>query len=84
TQEQAEALLAKNAREQAERGKSSPTVEIHQSLNAFEGLDGNAGGSRIEGAAAGPHTVRREQPKVGRNDLCPCGSGKKFKACHGR
>jgi preprotein translocase subunit SecA len=22
-------------------------------------------------------------PKVGRNDLCPCGSGKKFKKCHG-
>jgi uncharacterized protein len=29
-------------------------------------------------------TVRREQPKVGRNDPCPCGSGKKFKQCHGR
>jgi preprotein translocase subunit SecA len=23
-------------------------------------------------------------PKIGRNDPCPCGSGKKFKACHGR
>jgi preprotein translocase subunit SecA len=22
-------------------------------------------------------------PKVGRNDLCPCGSGKKYKKCHG-
>jgi len=28
-------------------------------------------------------TVRRESPKVGRNDPCPCGSGKKFKHCHG-
>jgi preprotein translocase subunit SecA len=28
-------------------------------------------------------TVRREEPKVGRNDPCPCGSGKKFKKCHG-
>ncbi len=27
--------------------------------------------------------VHRDQPKVGRNDLCPCGSGKKFKKCHG-
>jgi len=26
----------------------------------------------------------REAPKVGRNDPCPCGSGKKFKQCHGR
>ena len=28
-------------------------------------------------------TIRRETPKVGRNEPCPCGSGKKFKACHG-
>lgn len=30
-----------------------------------------------------PDTVRREGPKVGRNDPCPCGSGKKYKSCHG-
>jgi len=28
-------------------------------------------------------TVRREEPKVGRNEPCPCGSGKKYKKCHG-
>lgn len=28
--------------------------------------------------------VRRTEPKVGRNDPCPCGSGKKFKECCGR
>jgi pyruvate/2-oxoglutarate dehydrogenase complex dihydrolipoamide acyltransferase (E2) component len=28
-------------------------------------------------------TVRREEPKVGRNDPCPCGSGKKYKKCCG-
>jgi preprotein translocase subunit SecA len=28
-------------------------------------------------------TVKRDQPKVGRNDMCPCGSGKKYKKCHG-
>ena len=27
--------------------------------------------------------VKREEPKVGRNDPCPCGSGKKYKKCHG-
>jgi SEC-C motif-containing protein len=31
-----------------------------------------------------PHTVRRDAPKVGRNDPCPCGSGKKHKKCCGR
>lgn len=30
-----------------------------------------------------PSTVKRELPKVGRNDPCPCGSGKKYKKCHG-
>ena len=30
-----------------------------------------------------PRTVRREATKVGRNDPCPCGSGKKHKHCHG-
>jgi preprotein translocase subunit SecA len=35
------------------------------------------------GQATGPATVRRKQPKVGRNDPCPCGSGKKYKKCHG-
>jgi uncharacterized protein len=30
-----------------------------------------------------PPTVRREAPKVGRNDSCPCGSGKKYKQCCG-
>ncbi|MGA2172859.1 MAG: SEC-C metal-binding domain-containing protein [Sedimentisphaerales bacterium] len=28
--------------------------------------------------------IRLDKPKVGRNDLCPCGSGKKYKKCHGR
>jgi preprotein translocase subunit SecA len=27
--------------------------------------------------------IHRDQPKVGRNELCPCGSGRKFKKCHG-
>jgi preprotein translocase subunit SecA len=30
-----------------------------------------------------PAPARREGPKIGRNDLCPCGSGQKFKKCHG-
>ena len=34
--------------------------------------------------AARPQTFVREGEKVGRNDLCPCGSGKKYKHCHGR
>jgi preprotein translocase subunit SecA len=39
--------------------------------------------ARVGGDDAVPKTVRRDEPKVGRNDPCPCGSGKKYKKCHG-
>ena len=35
-------------------------------------------------AEVDPDTLVAEVPKVGRNDPCPCGSGKKYKACHGK
>ncbi|WKY58469.1 preprotein translocase subunit SecA [Vibrio sp. SNU_ST1] len=34
--------------------------------------------------AASPQTVVRDERKVGRNEPCPCGSGKKYKQCHGK
>lgn len=37
-----------------------------------------------EGADAKPETVRRTDPKIGRNDPCPCGSGQKYKKCCGK
>ncbi len=37
-----------------------------------------------QGEGAQDRTIRRETPKVGRNDPCPCGSGKKYKQCCGR
>lgn len=39
------------------------------------------GEARLAHASRNPKTSRREGPKVGRNDPCPCGSGKKFKQC---
>jgi preprotein translocase subunit SecA len=39
--------------------------------------------ARVGGDDAQLRTVRRDEPKVGRNDPCPCGSGKKYKKCHG-
>src|SRR5262249_33758104 len=38
---------------------------------------------RVGGDDAAIKTGRREEPKVGRIDRCPCGSGKKYKKCHG-
>ena len=39
--------------------------------------------ARVGGDDAPVKQVKRDEPKVGRNDPCPCGSGKKFKKCHG-
>ena len=42
----------------------------------------HVGGEVPDNLARGP--VFREQDKIGRNAICPCGSGKKYKQCHGR
>ncbi|MCH7596486.1 MAG: SEC-C domain-containing protein [Planctomycetes bacterium] len=39
---------------------------------------------KAQGVEQKVETIRREAPKVGRNDPCPCGSGKKYKQCHGK
>ena len=41
-------------------------------------------GTPAQRGAGAPVQVRRSEPKVGRNDPCPCGSGKKYKKCCGR
>ena len=35
----------------------------------------------IDGRIIGPEPIRREEPRIGRNDPCPCGSGLKYKKC---
>ncbi|MFI5165047.1 MAG: preprotein translocase subunit SecA [Thermoanaerobaculales bacterium] len=47
------------------------------------GLQGERREAQHSPTAGPPTTVRRQTPKVGRNDPCPCGSGKKYKKCHG-
>jgi preprotein translocase subunit SecA len=48
-----------------------------------EASSADEGGGDGEKPHAKQETVVRTQPKVGRNDPCPCGSGKKYKKCHG-
>ena len=52
-----------------------------------EALEGKKPADVLEGGRLLPQkveTFRREAPKVGRNDPCPCGSGKKYKKCCGK
>ncbi|MFP5417844.1 MAG: preprotein translocase subunit SecA [Gammaproteobacteria bacterium] len=61
-----------------------PAVELNDGVSNMQyqhaGYDEaeDFAAAAAEGAAAGSH------PKVGRNDPCPCGSGKKYKQCHGK
>jgi preprotein translocase subunit SecA len=43
----------------------------------------NQGAAPAGEEAGKTKTIVRDQPKIGRNELCPCGSGKKYKKCHG-
>ena len=70
-------------RQRAEEQKKEQTVMTHQSANL---MDDNA---QQEAAAEQQAPVQktpfvREGEKVGRNEPCPCGSGKKYKQCHGK
>jgi len=75
----------------AARRRPAPalTTASRPAASAFAGAARGAapGGpprpARTGGDDAPIRTVRREEPKVGRNDPCPCGSGKKYKKCHG-
>ncbi len=57
-------------------------VHHHHEVSEFRKLDGRW--YFTEGRLVPPTTQRRETPKVGRNDPCPCGSGKKYKKCCGK
>jgi preprotein translocase subunit SecA len=72
-------------------GRPSPTAfsASHGDIGAFAGSAGSGGAAprqnaRPAGSQPQAATVVRAHPKVGRNDPCPCGSGKKYKHCHGR
>ena len=64
----------------AGEAKRQETVKITgAALEAIHSVDGGAKiGTNVD------RTIRNEGPKIGRNDPCPCGSGKKYKNCHGK
>jgi preprotein translocase subunit SecA len=82
-------VQGREAVEQAEREAEQQhvqNVQYHHS-DYDEALAEPASDARASSAAAehaGASTVRNPYPKVGRNEPCPCGSGKKFKQCHGK
>ncbi len=62
--------------------RRSPRKTIESGGGAQQPQQSAQGGAGTNGDGE-PRPVRRAEPKVGRNDPCPCGSGKKYKKCHG-
>ncbi len=81
--------LQQKERQLAERGAANKSEEENLDEEAAETgaqapARGRAAQRSTDGDAAKAEPVRRDRPKVGRNDPCPCNSGKKYKKCHGK
>jgi preprotein translocase subunit SecA len=73
---------------ESDTSTQSQSMQMHHQSSTGAGFAqaaaDEAAAMRAQGEAAKAKTIRREEPKVGRNDPCPCGSGKKYKQCHGK
>ncbi|MBL0667795.1 preprotein translocase subunit SecA [Aeromonas jandaei] len=63
--------------QQRQQAESAPRTYTHAAAE-------NQLADEEESAAEGHTTFVRDEQKIGRNDPCPCGSGKKYKHCHGQ
>jgi preprotein translocase subunit SecA len=70
--------------------ETSTAYGVSENLQQDSAVPVTPGGSEMQAAAqqtqgegAKVKTIVRDTPRVGRNDPCPCGSGKKYKKCHG-
>jgi preprotein translocase subunit SecA len=83
-------LFPAQAQELPIRGPQRPPQAVRTTHDSAAGMGFQANREPVPGAAGGdPARGEKPQPvrvaeKVGRNDPCPCGSGKKYKQCHGR
>jgi len=93
-EETLEYLFKVRAAKEEKEAKETPVFDfsrqklVHEEKSQFEGVEpcpaqeaASYSGQLPEEKVA---TYKREEPKVGRNDPCPCGSGKKYKKCCGK
>ncbi|WP_295520503.1 preprotein translocase subunit SecA [uncultured Stenotrophomonas sp.] len=77
--EEVQALEA--AERQQVEARLSQSQFQHQDAGSYSADEEAA---QVEAAQQGGSPLQRDEPKIGRNDPCPCGSGKKYKHCHGQ
>jgi preprotein translocase subunit SecA len=71
------------AQPRVERAMPQRMTLQHESITGFAYAPPKESAPGGEAARAGKHQPVRIEQKIGRNDPCPCGSGKKYKKCHG-
>jgi len=83
--------IKQKERHLVEKGAANKSEEENEEQAAAAAAAQRGGRGRRGGRAAADgddgvraEPVRRERPKIGRNDPCHCGSGKKYKKCHGK
>ncbi|TIE18151.1 preprotein translocase subunit SecA [Stenotrophomonas maltophilia] len=77
--EEVQALEA--AERQQVEARLSQSQFQHQDVGSYSADEEAA---QVQAAQQGIAQAQRDEPKIGRNDPCPCGSGKKYKHCHGQ
>lgn len=77
-----EVMTKEQVIEQQQRLFHQPTIELQYQRAKMMSLQGEIGVTVSESESATPFV--RHQPKIGRNEACPCGSGQKYKYCHGK
>lgn len=65
-------------------GDNLKTIELKPSVDSYNSVTGEIAENISNMKSAAPAMKNSEGEKIGRNDLCPCGSGKKYKKCHGK
>lgn len=68
----------------AEHKEAQSAITPQKAFNARDARSQAANSAMRAGRQGQNVTIMRTLPKVGRNDPCPCGSGKKYKQCHGK
>ena len=71
---------------QVDEAAQAVSARSESVTNVTYSAPGETGEAQVTAAAAtaGTAAAAAEFPRVGRNDPCPCGSGKKYKHCHGK
>ena len=69
------------AERQQAQARLSQSQFQHQDAGGYSADEEAA---QVQAAQQGVAQMQRDEPKIGRNDPCPCGSGKKYKHCHGQ